>query len=305
MRHVFIINPNAGNNDVGPLIKKQLNSLEEKLDYEIYRTKCKGDANHFVHDYLLTHSPEETYRFYSCGGDGTLYDVVNGAYGFPNAQIACFASGSGNDFVKNFPPVENFQDIMQSIHGKPKRIDLLKIGDRYCVNITNFGFDGEVTLAQLRYKRKKGISGNMAYRKACVHCLFFKMNQPLKLSIDGKVRFDGKGLLVAFANGFCYGGGYHCAPEAKVDDGIMDVCLVKKVSRLRAAGFMKIYRHGEHIHHPKTKQFIHYEKCHIATVESDRPVAYAIDGEVFEASKLTIEVIPFAITFVVPENSAA
>jgi diacylglycerol kinase family enzyme len=57
-------------------------------------------------------------------------------------------------------------------------------------------------------------------------------------------------LVVAFANGYCYGGGYYCAPEAKIDDGLIDVCLIKKVGKLKAAGFMKVYREGKH-HSPE------------------------------------------------------
>jgi hypothetical protein len=74
------------------------------------------------------------------------------------------------------------------------------------------------------------MSGPAAYKMAALHCLLFKMNQPLKLTLDDQVVFDNKGLLVAIANGYCYGGGYHCAPEAIIDDGL-DRCLFDQKSR--------------------------------------------------------------------------
>jgi diacylglycerol kinase family enzyme len=84
---------------------------------------------------------------------------------------------------------------------------------KYCINITNYGFDGEVTFAQLKYKRRPFHDRTpMPINAAAAHCFFFKMNQPLKVTLDDKVVFDGKGL-VAIANGYCYGGGYHCAPQ--------------------------------------------------------------------------------------------
>jgi diacylglycerol kinase (ATP) len=302
MHHIFVINPKAGRVDRTPEIAAKLHQYDGKIDYEIYVTKSLGDAQHYVRDYLTTHDPKETYRFYACGGDGTLYDVVNGSVGFPNVEIACVASGSGNDFVKNFHNLEKFRDLDKEIAGTAKKIDLLKVDDHYCINITNYGFDGEVTFAQLIYKRRPFMSGPRAYRRAAVHCLLFKMSQPLKVTLDDKVVFDGKGLLVALANGYCYGGGYYCAPDAKIDDGLIDVCLIKKVGKLKAAGLMKVYREGKHLTDPKVKNLVIYEKCHQAVVESPKPVAYAIDGEVFRSTKITVTMLPGALSFVVPHD---
>jgi diacylglycerol kinase (ATP) len=300
MRHIFVINPKAGRVDRTPEISAKLKDYDGKLDYEIYVTKSLGDAQGYVRDYLKSHDPKETYRFYACGGDGTLYDVVNGAYGFPNAEVACLALGSGNDFVKNFHDLEAFRDLDRSIAGIAKKIDLLKVDDKVCINITNYGFDGEVTFAQLKYKRRPFMNGPRAYKAATLHCFLFKMNQPLKLTLDGKVAFDGKGLLVVIANGFCYGGGYYCAPNAKIDDGLIDVVLIKKVGKLKAAGFMKIFREGRHIESPKTKDLVIYQRCKKAIIESTKPVAYAIDGEVFRKQKVEVSILPLALSFVVP-----
>jgi len=300
MKHIFVINPKAGRVDRTPEISAKLHSYDGKIDYEIYVTKSLGDAQGYVREYLKSHDPKEAYRFYACGGDGTLYDVVNGAYGFANAEVACLALGSGNDFVKNFHDLEAFQNIDREIAGKGKRIDLLKVDDKYCINITNYGFDGEVTFAQLKYKRRPFMNGPRAYKAAALHCFLFKMNQPLKVTADDQVLFDGKGLLVAIANGFCYGGGYHCAPEAKIDDGLIDVCLIKKVGKLKAAGFMKLFRKGEHITSPKTQKYVIYKRAKHVIVESPKPVAYAIDGEVFRKERIEVQMLPSALSFVVP-----
>lgn len=302
MKHIFVINPKAGRVDRTDEIAKKLHEYDGKIAYEIYVTKSLGDAQLYVRNYLKEHDPKEVYRFYACGGDGTLYDVVNGAHDFPNAEVACVASGSGNDFVKNFHNLDKFRDLDKEIAGTAKKIDLLQVGDKYCINITNYGFDGEVTFAQLKYKRRPLMSGPAAYKMAALHCLLFKMNQPLKLTLDDKVVFDSKGLLVAIANGYCYGGGYHCAPEAIIDDGLIDVCLIKKVGKLKAAGFMKTFREGKHITDPKTKDLVLYQKCHKVVVESNRPVAYAIDGEVFRSPKIEVLLLPKALSFVVPHD---
>jgi diacylglycerol kinase (ATP) len=89
-------------------------------------------------------------------------------------------------------------------------------------------------------------------------------------------------------------------PKAVIDDGLIDVCVIKKVGRLKAAGFMKLFRKGEHVDNPKTKDYVIYQRAKHVVVESVRPVAYAIDGEVFRKEKIVVDMLPQALSFVVP-----
>lgn len=301
MKNIFVINPKAGRENQVESITNKLKEVGEGYDYEIYVTKSRGDAKDFVHDRLLASPLSETIRFIACGGDGTLYDVVNGAYGFANAEVGCLALGSGNDFVKNFHDLALFRDVKKALEAKAKAVDILRANGHYCINITNFGFDGEVTFAQLRYKRWPFVSGPMAYNLAAVTSLLFKMNQYLKVVIDDKVILDEKGLLAIAANGYCYGGGFYCAPRAKIDDGLIDFCLVKKIGRFQAAGFMKVFKKGDHLTDPRLADKVIYLNGKKATFESNKPVAFAIDGEVFRERKVDIELLKGAIKFVVPE----
>lgn len=303
MKHVFVINPNAGQKNSTDYIKEELNSKFKDLDYEIYITKSRHDGLRFVKEYLETHDKNETYRFYACGGDGTLYDVVNGSIGFKNAEIACLAFGSGNDFIKNYrASIDDFRNIENAINGKVEPIDIIKINNRYCINITNFGFDGEVTERQIRYRRMKGVSGPMAYKMAAVSSLIFKMSQFLKVVIDGKEVLNEKGLLAIAANGYCYGGGFYCAPNALINDGLIDFILVRKISRLKAASFMSIFRNGKHLDDERLKKKLIYLQGKKASFESVKDVAYAIDGEVFREKRIDIELIPNGLKYVVPAN---
>ena len=301
MKHIFVVNPNAGKNNRTQEITDKLKTYDGKIDYEIYVTKGRGDGIRFVRDYLEKHPKEETYRLYACGGDGTLYDVVNGAYGFPNAEVTCYAIGSGNDFIKNFRENrDKYKDLDKLIAAKPHKIDIITVGDRCCINITNYGFDGEVTFAQLKFKRWPFVSGPMAYNLAAVTCLLFKMKHYLKITVDDKVVFDGTGILAVAANGFCYGGGFYCAPKAVIDDGLIDVCIVKKISRFSAAGFMKTFKAGNHLTDKKLSKKIIYLTGKKVVFESDRKVAYSIDGEVFRDPKLVMEMHPGAMNFAEP-----
>ena len=83
MKHIFIINPAAGKENSFDVIKKELEALEHSVDYELYLTQAPGDATAYIHEYCKSHSGPV--RFYACGGDGTLNEVVNGAVGYPQA----------------------------------------------------------------------------------------------------------------------------------------------------------------------------------------------------------------------------
>ena len=300
MKHIFIINPKAGKIDRVKEFEEKLKEFDGQIDYEIYATKARGDARNFVNEYLNSHEPNETYRFYAIGGDGTLHDVANGAYSHENAEVACFASGSGNDFVKYFGDGPEFRDLKSLINGKPKEIDLIKVNDKVCINIISLGFDGEVTFAMHRFKRWPLVTGKMAYNLAAVNCLLFKMNTYFKVVADGDTMIDGKGLLIAMGNGHTYGGGFHCCPEAVVDDGLIDVCLTRKISRLRDSSVMNVYKRGEHIHNEKVKDIIDYRKCKELVLDAPKDVAYQIDGETFRTKHLEVKILPHSLKFVIP-----
>lgn len=302
MKHIFVINPNAGKKDRFEEISSLLKKYNGIIDYETYRTTCKGDGREFVKNYLLIHPKEETYRFYAIGGDGSLHDVVNGAYEFPNAEVACYPSGSGNDFIKNFDNHEGFRNLDSLINGHVKKVDLLKANNKVSINIFNYGFDGEVTFKMHRIKKWPLMSGKGAYNVAAFASLLLNMSTKMKITLDEEVIFDDKGLLIAVANGHTYGGGYKCAPESKVDDGLIDVCLIKKISRFKAPSLMSIYKRGEHISNKKLEGKVIYKKCKHVTIESPNPVAYAIDGEVFREKFIDITILPLALNFVLPEG---
>ena len=98
MRHFFIVNPKSGPQDASPALRQLIKEAGADNSAEIHVTKCPGDATRFTAEKCRESSEEM--RFYACGGDGTLNEVVNGAAGFSHAAVGCWPCGSGNDFVK-------------------------------------------------------------------------------------------------------------------------------------------------------------------------------------------------------------
>ena len=101
------MNPHSGNGEELGKIKEQIENLKG-IDYDIYETLGSKDATRYAKEYC-TQNPGKPVRFYACGGDGTLNEVVNGMAGHDFAELACIPCGSGNDFVKYYGGTENFR----------------------------------------------------------------------------------------------------------------------------------------------------------------------------------------------------
>ena len=297
MKHIFVINPTAGTKDITKKTISKIEAVFPNGDCDIYITKGPLDALNYVKNYCIN-SPNEQLRFYSCGGDGTLNETINGAYGYDNASIACYPAGSGNDFVKYFGKKEDYLDINNLVNGKLIEVDLLKLNDRFVVNVFNLGFDANVAQRMIKYKRLPLVSGKGAYILGIMVSFFHKLTTEMVVTVDDNIVYEGSGVLAAVSNAICYGGGFYCSPKAKVDDGLLDVIAVKKISRFKFLKFIKYYKAGTHLDEPKLKDLIVYKQGKTVRIKAKNPVNYAIDGEMGRAEDIQISIVPKAIKFV-------
>lgn len=300
MMNCFIINSSAGNGRAMPELATALK--HSGVDFKIYRTKSPLDATRFVRKYCTEH-PDEEVRFFACGGDGTLKEVVNGAVGFKNVEIGCYPCGSGNDFVKYYGSRKRFTDIKRLVKAPTVQIDLIKIGDIYSVNVANFGFDAFACRTMNEVKGKPIIGGKNAYYFGVMKGLFNAMQTEAKVYADGKLlNEDGTLLLCTAANGSHYGGAFNCAPKALNNDGLMELCLVKPMSRTKFVKLVNSYKNGNHLEDPNFSEYITYCRCKKAEFKADEDFAVTIDGELAVGNSFTCEVIPKAINFILPEE---
>ena len=301
MKYIFIVNPHAGAEDNEQNIRNQIAALPNAQECEIYITKAVGDATDYIKSYLEA-NPDEKVRFIACGGDGTVNEVFNGAVGHDNVSVSCYPCGSGNDFVKVFGGAEKFMDIAALVNAEDKKIDLLKVGDRYSNNVVNFGFDTTVAITINKQREKTGHGGKSAYTKGIVTALLTAMKNKCKVRADGEVlNPDGKFLLCTVANGQYVGGSFKCAPRAKVDDGLIEVCLLKPISRLRFVKILGTYTEGKHLDDEKMQDIVVYKQAKKVEVVAPEGFAYSLDGEIIYENDFTVEVAPKAISFVIPE----
>ncbi|MBP8639502.1 MAG: diacylglycerol kinase family lipid kinase [Oscillospiraceae bacterium] len=300
MEHIFVINPAAGPSDATHTIQEAIAKSVYSANCEIYLTKGPGDATDFVQKTCSQSS--EPLRFYACGGDGTLNEVVNGVVNYPNAGVGCFPCGSGNDFVKYYGGAEGFLDIDNLICGEEHPIDLILANGKYCINVLNFGFDTAVLKTMEKVKTNWLFHGKRAYFAGVITALMKSMKTPCKVTVDGEVISDDNILLCTVSNGRYVGSSFQCAPRSENDDGLLEVCLVKPFSRLTFVQLMSDYSKGKHLDNPKFKDYIVYRRGKQISVEGGTDFSVALDGELLHNSKVSVAVVEKAIKFVVPRG---
>ncbi len=299
MKHIFVINPAAGQGKALDFIRPKIEWVCKKydLDYEIYVTEKKGDGIEFVDNRSRT---GEEIRFYACGGDGTLYDVVNGAFGYPNVQIAVIPLGSGNDFIRLFGTKDEFLVLEDVINGVPVSLDVIKCGNEIAINQCSMGMDAEVCAMQGKIKKFPLVTGEGAYYLGCLYAIARKFKNRFTVSIDDQEPFTKDCLFCFCGNSRWYGGGFKAAPNAQPDDNLLDFVIVEaSVSRAKLVTLLNKYKRGEHLDWDITM----FQRGRKLTIHSDKPAAVNVDGETKYVTDTSFEIIDNGIIFVVPAKS--
>lgn len=298
MKHIFIINPAAGKKDSTNEIMDFLKTADFGIDYEIYSTKFAGDGTRFIRE-TLKNSNEE-YRFYACGGDGTLNEVASGVVGFSNASITVIPCGSGNDYIKYYGTAEDFSNIKELINAETTPVDILKMGDKYSINAIGCGLDGCVLKNMFKAKRKP-IIGKNAYTFGVAMAFLFGMKTKAQVYADGEKLGGGKILLSTFSNGSYVGGSYKTAPLSINFDGVMEVCVINPISRITFLKLMNVYKAGLHLEDKRFKKYINYKRAKSVKIIADKEIPYSVDGELVLSRESVIEIMPQAVNFAVPK----
>ena len=298
MRHVFILNPAAGKKENATKLIPSIDAYfaKEGGDYTIRQTEYAGHATEIAREEATKGDPV---RIYAVGGDGTLFEVTNGANGFDNAEITVIPCGSGNDYVKTYGSPEDFLDLPALINGTPKTVDAIQCGDVVSLNLCSLGMDADIGAGMNRFKRWPLVSGPFAYDLAVVNALLHPIGNYLKVIMetpDGTIEREGRYLFSLAANGQYYGGGYHGAPGAKPDDGLLDFVLINTVSRLKAITLVKGYKQGQH-YDWDICEHLQGTKMHILC---EKGACVNIDGEILHSTDVTFELLPKHFRFVIP-----
>ena len=297
MKHLFIINPAAGSKDRTEQYRKEITRVCDArgLDYRIHVSAAPGDCCAATRAAAQT---GEEYRIYACGGDGTLNEVASGAAGCGNVAVTSYRGGSGNDFVKIFDDPEAFQDLERLLESKEMAVDLIKCNEDYCLNICSVGLDARIGTDVSNYKRLPLLSGFRAYAVSTLVNVIKGISEHYVVKI-GDETVDARQTMICVCNGRFYGGGFNPVPEADPCDGLLEVLLVKHVSRLQVAQVIGKYKNGRYKELP---HLVRHVRAKELTIQCDKPTPINLDGELRTAKEVLIRVAKEKLRFFYPKE---
>ena len=306
MRHVFIVNPVSGKADASGLLVPRIiqAAAQQHLNYQILLTEKPG---HGVELAQRQAEQEGPVRLYACGGDGTLNEVLRGAYDHANAQVACVPCGSGNDFVRNFGGSAPFLNLEDLIQGEAVPMDLIETDQGIAVAICSAGLDAQVAYGIPKFRRIPLCGGSMAYKLSILQAVSGPLGHRLRICADDEI-ITGDFLMLALCNGSTYGGGFQAAPHACVNDGLLELVLVRKISRLQIARLIGDYQKGLHMQGeqvaPAYRNIIisrRVRRMRLDTLDG-KPIVVTRDGECAPYTSLCAQVLPAAARIVLPHS---
>jgi len=297
MTHLFIINPAAGSRDRTADYTAQIEEVCQArgIPYRIEVSQAPGDCTRIARKAAES---GEQYRIYACGGDGTLNEVVAGAAGFDNVAVTVFSGGSGNDFVKLFDKPEAFFDLEKLLDCEETTFDLIRCNDDYSLNICSVGLDARIGTDVSNYKRLPLLHGFKAYVASTVVNVIKGISEHYVVRIAGE-EIDARQTMICICNGRYYGGGFNPVPEADPADGMLDVLLVKHVSRLQVPGVVGKYKNGRYKELPK---LVRHFKTDSVQILCDKPTVINLDGELRIAETMNIRIADEKLRFFYPKG---
>lgn len=253
--------------------------------FDVTETKAPGEAVG-----LAERAAREFDVVIAAGGDGTVHEVANGLLrAGGRAALGVLPLGSGDDFVKMLPPREAVARIAAY---EVKALDAGRIRadgvERYFANGMDIGF-GAHGAHNVR-KVPVFLTGLGAYLGALALTLLRYPKLEVRLQLDGGAPFSQTTAMTAVMNGRAFGGSFHVCPDARIDDGELDLLIADGLRRLEILGLVPKIMRGAHGGDPRLKLL----KARRVTIESDTPLLVEADGEIAfdDARRLEVEILP-------------
>jgi diacylglycerol kinase (ATP) len=286
-------------------IARRFASLEAKLrsalgPLDVEWTRAPRDAERIAREGVRSGIE----RVIVAGGDGTLNEVVTGLL---SAQLGDYAAigllplGTASDFSRGLGQRPGVDAAIERLAaGKTSRVDAGRVTYRsdegreatgYFANIASFGLSSVV--GDLVNRSSKVLGGRMSYMIGTVRGVARYRSDPVSISVDGALVFDGSLSVAAVANGPYFGGGMRIAPNARIDDGVFDWVIVPGMSRFSLLRKFPTLYSGSHIRDPKILQG---RGRVIEASGSAGPIRLDVDGESLGVLPARFELIPSAIT---------
>lgn len=291
MKTCVIVNPHAGS--VGEIV-----GLEEMLgrlpDAVVRHTAAPGDAERLAREAL----EEGARRVVAAGGDGTLNEIVNGlAADFGRAQLGLIPLGTGNDFSRSVGiPTDVEAAIALLETGTVRAVDVGRatVGEasRFFLNMSAGGFSGEVSE---RAGEAKDRWGPLAYMRAALGSLTDLRSYLTTITVNGAETLHLETYNIVISNGRYVAAGIPAAPEAVLDDGLLDVMIYPATSLPQVAMLVPMVLLGRHT----DSELLLFRRATRLETACDPPMGFNADGELLGEGPARFEVLPRALRVIV------
>jgi diacylglycerol kinase (ATP) len=239
---------------------------------------------------------DEGHDLVACGGDGLVTEVA-GVAADTGRRLAVVPTGAGNDFARvlGYDPKQPLRAFDALTGGDDRVVDLGRVNGRWYTCVTASGFDAEANRWANTVRR---LSGTTLYVAAVLRTLAVYKPHRFRVTVDGE-SIETTAWLVAVGNGPAYAGGMRVTPEAKLDDGLLDVTIVGAMGRPEFLwNFPKVFK-GTHVGHPKvtTRRGAHVE---LESLDASIPMEVYADGERVGPLPGTMDAVRDALNVRVP-----
>jgi len=313
IKHLFIINPKSfrkksKQNYVVVKIHEFFRKMENG-EYEIFVSRFPRDAVGFIPLFAKDLPETTTLRVYAVGGDGILFDCLNGVIGLENAELASIPYGYTNNFIRGFEKNDRvlFRLISQQYDAPVIPMDVMRCGSNYALNYCVVGLEADAIYCADRI-RERMAEGHAFSQWLCrrLHSLSFFIGglvacgnkqvlyQQYDVDVDGE-SFSGIFQGFSIFNSPYYGGNFHPINNAMPNDGILDMLTIRNKGFVRTFCLYPIYEYGHYKMFPRNFVLKRGKKIKI---RSEETLLISMDGIVFFESELDIELLPAAIKFV-------
>jgi YegS/Rv2252/BmrU family lipid kinase len=289
-RLALIVNPSAGGGRAGNALPDVQDALRRLgLEHRVETTRSLDHARELAVD--ATSRGEAAVAF---GGDG-LVGAVAEALMHSSGVLGVLPGGRGNDFARVLGiPLEPVAACSVLAEGVVRPLDLGQAGDRTFVGIASCGFDSE---ANRIANDARLVRGNLVYAYGAIRALLSWKPARFELVLDGDRTHVVTGYSVGAANSKAYGGGMFAAPDAELDDGLLDIVALAQMPKLRFLFSLmpKVFK-GTHVNEPEVTVLRGAE----VRISADRPFTMYADGDPIAELPVTVRAVPGAVRVIVP-----
>jgi YegS/Rv2252/BmrU family lipid kinase len=291
MKASLIVNPSAGGGRAGRLLADVQAALDRHgVEHHVERTRSLDHARELAHAATTAH--EAALAF---GGDG-LIGAVASALQHSGGVLGVLPGGRGNDFVRVLGVSQDPVVACDVIAGgEVKELDLGQVGEKIFIGIASCGFDSD---ANRIANETRVVRGNLVYAYGALRALAGWKPATFEVTLDGGPPREVTGYTVAAANSGAYGGGMFLAPDASLEDGMLDVVMVEHVPKLRFLRLLPTVFKGEHV---KQRNVI-IERAREISISASRPFTMYADGDPIGELPVTVRALPRAVRVIVPKS---